>query len=86
MVVQQPREFDLRVWHCRHCGQSVVACRSPTGRMVAVDPEPVPGGELVLNASQNLIVAVRDPREMARARRCGEPGFVPPDRVCTCRT
>lgn len=86
MVVQQPGELRERVWHCRHCGRPVIACRSASGRLVAVDPEPVCGGELVINASQSLIISIRNPREVAKARRCGEPGFVPHDRVCRCRT
>jgi hypothetical protein len=59
-----------------------VGCRTRLGGVIAVDPDPVPGGELVINASLNIIVAVLSPREAADARRRGQPGFVPHDRVC----
>jgi hypothetical protein len=64
----------------------VVGCRARLGGVVAVDPEPVPGGELVINASLNIIVTVLSPREAADARRRGQPGFVPHDRVCPARS
>ena len=70
---------------CRRCGQPVVGCCTQSGGEVAVDPRPVPGGELVINAHQNIIVVVRNPREAASARGRGESGFVPHDRVCPAR-
>jgi hypothetical protein len=50
--------------------------------VVAVDPRPVPGGELLINPSTDSIVAVRNRSEALSARRRGETGFVPHDRVC----
>ncbi len=55
------------------------------GGLVAVDPHPVLGGELVINPSLNIIVTVLNPREAASARLRGESGFVPHDRVCPAR-
>lgn len=68
--------------HCHRCGRPVVRCRNRLNELVAVDPDPVPGGELVINASLNIIVTVLSPREALGARRRGQPGFVPHDRVC----
>jgi hypothetical protein len=67
---------------CRRCGHPVVGCRTAIGAVVAVDPRPVPGGELLINPSTDSIVAVRNRSEALSARRRGEIGFVPHDRVC----
>jgi hypothetical protein len=67
---------------CRRCGHPVVGCRTAIGALVAVDPRPVPGGELLINPSTDSIVAVRNRTEALTARRRGEAGFVPHDRVC----
>jgi len=67
---------------CRRCGHPVVGCRTATGAVMAVDPRPVPGGELLINPSTDSIVAVRNPSEVIHARRHGDAGFVPHDRIC----
>jgi hypothetical protein len=70
------------VRRCRRCGQPVVGCQTVIGAVVAVDPRPVAGGELLINPSTDRIVAVRNRREMITARRNGDAGFVPHERIC----
>jgi hypothetical protein len=67
---------------CDRCGDLVVGCRDPEGRVVAVHPVAVPGGELIINGSQCRIVAVLTSREASAAHRRGDLGFVPHARLC----
>jgi hypothetical protein len=60
----------------------VIACRDREDRIVPVEPEAVPGGELIVNRSQYRIVEVLSQRAAAAARRRGDLGFVPHARVC----
>lgn len=70
------------VGRCRRCAQPVVSCVTIIGAVVAVDPRPVAGGELIINPSTDRIVAVRNRREALHARRNGDAGFVPHERIC----
>lgn len=67
---------------CHRCGALVIACRDREDRIVPVEPEAVPGGELIVNRSQYRIVEVLSQRAAAAARRRGDLGFVPHARVC----
>jgi hypothetical protein len=60
----------------------VIACRDRDDHIVPVHPDPVPGGELIVNVSQYRIVEVLSQRAASAARRRGDLGFVPHYRVC----
>lgn len=67
---------------CRGCGHPLIRCRTPGGVAIAVDPTPIPGGELVINGVAGVVVAVLSCAAAASVRRRGELGFVPHTRVC----
>jgi hypothetical protein len=70
---------------CPGCSALVMDCEDPRGRVVAVDPVAVLGGELIINPDNGRIVATRSRREAAAAARRGDTGFVPHRRVCPTR-
>jgi hypothetical protein len=59
-----------------------MSCRDASGVVVAVDPTPVSGGDLLINAALDAIVMRLSPREAAAAARRHELGFVVHTRVC----
>lgn len=67
---------------CQRCGEVVIACWDAQDRLVPVHPVAVPGGELIVNASQARIVQVLSHREASAAHRRGELGFLPHARIC----
>ncbi|HWN34367.1 MAG TPA: hypothetical protein VNP03_16575 [Pseudonocardia sp.] len=84
-TVEQRRAAQLQLpaqTRCDRCSDLVVSCRDPEGRVVAVHPVAVPGGELIINGSQCRIVAVLTSREASAAHRRGDLGFVPHARLC----
>ncbi|MBV9314286.1 MAG: hypothetical protein JO100_11255 [Pseudonocardia sp.] len=70
---------------CNRCGQQVIGCRDPEGRLIPVHPTAVPGGELIVNGLGGTIVRVLSPREAAAAHRRKELGFMPHSRICGTR-
>ena len=71
-------------WCCR-CRRRVYWCRGMRGSLVAVEPEPVCGGGLVINSAMTAIVAEMTWFEADKARRGGRVGFVAHDEVCPAR-
>ncbi len=71
---------------CNRCGQPVIGCRDPEGRLIPVHPTAVPGGELIVNGVGGTIVRVLSHREAAAAQRRQELGFMPHSRICGSRT
>jgi hypothetical protein len=70
------------VSRCHACGQPVIGCRDVLGRIVRVDPIPIPGGELIINGGQGAVLRTLTFRELHAARRRGELGFTRHDVVC----
>ncbi|HEX4356448.1 MAG TPA: hypothetical protein VH141_02930 [Pseudonocardia sp.] len=84
-TVEERRAAQLQLsaqTRCDRCGDPVVGCRDPEGRVVAVHPVAVPGGELIINGSQCRIVAVLTSREASAAHRRGDLGFTVHARFC----
>ncbi len=71
---------------CNRCGQAVIGCRDPEGRLIPVHPTAVPGGELIVNGVGGTIVLVLSHREAAAAQRRQELGFMPHSRICRSRS
>jgi hypothetical protein len=67
---------------CNRCGQPVIGCRDPEGRLIPVHPTAVPGGELIVNGVGGTIVRVLSHREASAAHRRQELGFMPHSRIC----
>jgi hypothetical protein len=57
-------------------------CRDASGAVVAVDPTPIAGGDLLVNATLDRIVMRLSAREAVAAARRHELGFVVHARVC----
>jgi hypothetical protein len=57
-------------------------CRDVSGVAVAVDPTPISGGDLLINAALDVIVMRLSQREAVAAARRHELGFVLHTRVC----
>jgi hypothetical protein len=70
------------VSRCHTCGQPVMGCRDVLGRLVRVDPVPIPGGELIINGGRGTVLRMLTFRELHAARRRGELGFTRHDLVC----